>query len=129
MNKKKILFPILCILFLIVSLLHVLYASFVQRGLYLDGSLWFVDLLNSISQGSYHFPTDSNHPRTMINFIQAFPTLILGNIFGCTSKYLLSFTYSLTLFLTPLLLLFWNYRLTKRTKNKAIFFFALLEYC
>ena len=129
MNKKKFLFPILCILFLIVSLLHVLYASFVQRGLYLDGSVHFIALLNSIAQGQYNIPADSNHTRFITSFLQTFPTLILGNIFGCTSKYLLSFTYSLTLFLTPLLLLFWNYRLTKRTKNKAIFFFALLEYC
>lgn len=130
MNKEqKTFFISLSFIFLVISIIHVLYAAYIQRGLYMDGSVYFIKLLNIINSGQWSIPVDINHPRFCVLAIQSFPTLILGNLFGCSNKYALSFTYSLTQFGVPLLLLFWNYRLTKRTRNKAIFFFALLEYC
>lgn len=120
---------ILGLLLILVSVIFVFYASCSQRGLYSDGSFYFMQLLDNISKGNFSIVHNSDRARFFIQFLQSFPVLLTGNLFIINSKITLSTIYSFTLFAVPLLVLFWNYQLTKRTKEYGIFFWSVFTYC
>ena len=95
----------------------------------MDGSYWFIYMLNSIDLNQFNFPSDSYHCRYIINFIQHIPVVAAGILFHIKNKFIVSYLYSFILFSLPLFLLFFNYILTKRTKQFAIFFWSLFSYC
>ena len=126
-EKPKSL-EILSILFIIISLIHVFYASCSQRALEVDGSVYFINLLNNISNGLWQFYSDSNHPRNQVQWIIETPLLFSGLILHIKSKLTLAVIYSFGAFFTPLIALFWNYELTKRTKQYAVLFWSIFCY-
>ena len=115
--------------FVLISIVYTFYASFSQRGLFLDGSYYMMYLLDNISNNDFSVFISILRPRAAVEWLQQFPTVFLGIVLGIKSKLTLSTIFSLTLFLTPLLALFWNYQLTKRTKEYGILFWSIFTYC
>lgn len=115
-------------LFLIVTMVYIIYSSIVLRGAYIDGGLQEMILLNKFSTGHYMVYTDPIHLRFFVNFIEQLPMAIGYFIFHIKSKYWLSFLYSLPTFLFPVLLLWWNYKLSERTKRYDIFVLSIFIY-
>lgn len=124
-KKHKFLLSI----FIISALISILFACIVQRCMYLDGGLWFNIMLDKISHGSYGlFDDTANHPRLFGNLINQFLVNFTYYILQIKNKYILSFSYSLSLFLFPLLATWWNYKLSDRTKRFDIAFWTLFVY-
>lgn len=116
------------VLFLVVTAVYVVYSSIILRGAYIDGGLQELILLNKFSTGHYMVYTDPYHTRFFVNFIEQLPMAIGYFVFHIKSKYWLSFLYSLPTFLFPLLLLWWNYKLSERTKRYDIFVLSVFTY-
>lgn len=126
-QKKSIKF--FSIVFVIISVISLFYASFSQRGLYCDGSFYLIELLNNIADNKFSFVYDPYHPRMFVLILTEIPTLIAGILFKVSDKITLATIYSFTQFALPLLGLWWNYELTKRTKQHAVLFWSVFSYC
>ena len=50
-------------LFIVVSIVHVFYAAFVNRGMYYDGTFYMLLRLDLFSRGIYNIIFDPEHPR------------------------------------------------------------------
>ncbi len=125
-NNKE--FLILKYIFISVSLFFIFYAAYTMRGLYEDGSFYMIEQLNNFSRSIYRIhPNYTEHPRFMIVFLLQFP-LWICNFIGLTDKKFLMAVFSFTQFFLPLLVLWWNYRLSLRTKRIDIFFWHLFTY-
>ncbi|MCR5260959.1 MAG: hypothetical protein K6C94_03900 [Candidatus Gastranaerophilales bacterium] len=120
---------ILGLIFTLLSLIFVFYAACSQRGLYSDGSVYFLQLLNNISSDKFGLIFTHERARFFIQGLQELPVLLTGLIFVIKSKMTPATVYSLTLFLLPLVVLWWNFELTKRTKEYGIFFWSVFTYC
>lgn len=116
------------ILAVLITAVHVIYASLTQRGAYLDGALWILVLLNKFSSGNYIVVTDPGHTRFFINFLNQLPMAIGYFILSIKSKYWLSVLFSLPLFLYPPLLIWWNYKLSQRTERYDLFVLSVFIY-
>lgn len=116
------------IIAVILTVIHVLYASFSQRAAYMDGALVTVQLLDLCDVNYYTVLTDAIHPRFFMYFINQFPVVLSYFVFGIKSKYWLSFICSLSVFCIPLLILLWNFFVSKRTKRYDIFVISIFVY-
>ena len=119
-------------IFIAVSLVFVIYATITMRGLYLDGSFYMLCMLNDLAQHDYSdILPDFSVPRVRfcILFLQKLPVFFANVILGIEHKKILIMTYSCGQFIMPLLILWWNYILTKRTKRTDILFLSLFNYC
>lgn len=126
-NDKKI--QILISIFVILSIVHILLASFVLRGAVSDGGLWIPYLMDKFSDGLWFFESATScRVRFFINFFNQLPINAAHHIFHIDSKYWLSFWYSLPLFLFPFLFPFWHYRLAKRTQRYDLVVFSIALY-
>ena len=66
------------------------------------------------------------HPRFFAFWITHMPANITGFLFrNFTDKITYATIYSFALFAIPVLGLWWNYELTKRTKQYAVLFFSI----
>ncbi|MBQ2645585.1 hypothetical protein IJG14_08460 [bacterium] len=119
---------LLGVIFTLISIFYAFYASCSQRGLFMDGAFYFIQLLNNISNKDFSFIYNPEKSRLMVQCLQELPVLFAGIALGIKSKITLSTIYSLTLFGLPLLALWWNYELTKRTKEYAILFWSIFTY-
>lgn len=126
-NSKTVKF--LAIIFVILTIVHVLYAAYSLRGLYLDYAFLMAKLLDNISLGRFSICCDTNHPRFAMEMIQQLPVLTAGIIFKISSKKALLLLHSLLCFGLPVLALYWNYKLTQRTKQWGILFWSVFSYC
>lgn len=115
-------------LFIFVSIINILYSILSQNGLYADGSYFFVSTLSNISANFFYVTSDPDHPRKVVSLIQYLPILTIGILFNIKSKLILSYIFSFGLYAIPLILLFLNYKLTKRTKQYSILFWSLFSY-
>lgn len=120
---------ILSLIFVILSVIYTFYASCSQRGLFLDGSYYLIQMLENISNNKFEVFTSIYRPRVMTQVLQEFPTVFLGIVLGIKSKIVLANIFSFTMFGLPLLALWWNFELTKRTKEYGIFFWSFFTYC
>lgn len=127
--KEDKLLKILKWLFVIISILHVVYATITMRGLYEDGAFCMLDQLNRFSLGIYLPTIDTEHPRFFILALLQLPIILANALFSVSDKKTLMMIFSCSHFLLPLIALYWNYILAKRTKRPDIFFFCLLTYC
>ncbi len=123
-EKNKWLF----IIVVIAAIINVTYSVVVQRGVYLDGATLFLSALNKYASSSFEFAVNDYQPRFFLQSIIQLPMAISYSYFGVKSKHILSLLFSLSLFLYPLLLLLWNYKLTQKTKRYDIFVFSILVY-
>lgn len=129
MNKKiDLSVKILGLIFIIISLCSVFFAACSQRGLYLDGAVFFMKILDNYSSGNYTFFQDIYHPRFFVAALQQLPLILAAVVFHIKSKITLATIYSFAMFFFPLLFLWWNYELTKRTKQYAILFWSVFFY-
>ena len=113
--EKNKQFNILKWIFIIISLVHIVYATIVFRGLYEDGSVWIVQLLNNLANGSCQLEIDWGHPRFMIVALIEIPVLFASKFLYIHNKFSLMHIFTFFQFFLPLLALYWNYKLTKRT--------------
>lgn len=128
MNKKiDLSVKILGLIFIIISLCSVFFAACSQRGLYLDGAVFFMNILDNYSSGNYTFFQDIYHPRFFVAALQQLPLILAAVVFHIKSKITLATIYSFAMFFFPLLFLWWNYELTKRTKQYAILFWSVFS--
>lgn len=127
-KKYGSIIKILGLIFVIISIIHIFYTSCSQRGLYLDGSVFLMQMLDDISNRDFKFYSDPNHVRLFVNALQELPLLLCGLILHVKNKITLANIYSLTQFFIPFLLLWWNYSLTKRTKQHAVLFWSIFVY-
>lgn len=126
-NDKNIRF--LGGLFVIVSVFYVFYAACSLMGLYFDGAFYFLHIFENILNNKFSFCTCDYHPRAISQWVLEFPTLFSGIVLGIKSKTTLATIYSFTLISLPLIALWWNYELTKRTKETGILFWSVFTYC
>ena len=128
MNSKQTqITKFLAIIFILLSIFHMFYASSSLRVLYIDGSSYCAKLIDNISNGIFGFVVDESHPRVCAMALSQFIALIVGLLFNI-SKNTIAILYSFGVFLMPLLALWWNYTLTKRTKQYSILFWSLFSY-
>lgn len=117
------------LLFTIITIFYVFYASCSQRGLYLDGSYLFLMFMNKLADGVYSITPYIEHPRVMIYYLEHIPMDIVGYFFrGFTDKITYATIFSFTMYALPVLGLWWNYELTKRTKQYAVLFWSIFTY-
>lgn len=123
--KEKTI-KILFIIFLILTIVSIIYASITQRGILFDGTLYFIKLLNSFPQDNWTFSLIASRPRLSIFILSQIPINIAYNILGINSKYWLGVAFSLPLFLFPALITYFNYILARRSKRYDIFVISLM---
>lgn len=124
-NKQ---FVFLFTIFIVISLIHILYATLSMRGMYEDGGFYMIKMLNNISDNIFYFYYDNGHPRFFISFLHELPVLASGIILGIKNKYILMGIYSFFQFFLPFIALLWNFQLTKRTKRYDILFWSIFCY-
>lgn len=118
------------LLFTIISIFYVFYASCSQRVLYLDGSYYLILFLNKLADEVFSLTVYLEHPRVMVYYLEHLPMDIVGYFFrGLTDKITYATIFSFTVFVLPILGLWWNYELTKRTKQYAVLFWSVFTYC
>lgn len=116
-------------LFVLITVFYVFYAACSQRALYLDGSFWFIMHLNRFGDNVFEIKSFIEHPRVVVFFLEHLPISITAFLFrDLTDKITYSTIYSFTMFTLPVLGLWWNFELTKRTKQYAVWFFSLFTY-
>ena len=124
-NKR---FKILFIIFILLSVIHIVYATITMRGLYCDGAFIMLEQLNNFSSKIYKLTIDSAHPRFMMSFLMQFPVMIAHALFHIKNKFVLTGIYSFVQFAIPVILSLFNFMLTKRTKRLDILFWNIFTY-
>ncbi len=126
--RKNKQFMFLFIIFIIISFVHILYATLSMRGMYEDGGFYMIEMLNNISNNIFRFSYDNGHPRFFISILHQLPVFVSGIILGIKNKYVLMGIYSFSQFFIPFLALLWNFKLTQRTKRYDILFWSIFCY-
>lgn len=126
-NNKQ--YKILLFVFIVISIIHVVYATVTMRGMYLDGGFYTLQLLQNISDKVYTPVVDYSHTRFFIQYLQEIPVYIANVLFHVNNKFALMMVYSFGLFAMPLLALWWNFKLTERTGRTDVLLWSLFNYC
>ncbi len=126
--EKNKQFNILKWIFIIISFIHIGYATIVLRGIYEDGSFYIIELLNHLANGSMELQIDWEHPRFFMLAFMELPVVFAYKILLISNKFILMHIYTFVQFFLPLLILYWNYKLTKRTGRTDILFWNLFIY-
>lgn len=126
-NNKQ--YRILLLVFIVISIIHVVYATVTMRGMYLDGGFYTLQLLQNISDKVYAPVADYSHTRLFIQYLQEIPVYIANVLFHVNNKFALMMVYSFGLFAMPLLALWWNFKLTERTGRTDVLLWSLFNYC
>lgn len=121
-------FKILGCIFILISILHVAYATITMRGMYEDGGDYMFNILNNIPHKNYVVVTDYDHTRFCIAALIDYPIYLLNIIFPIHNKFFLMMFFTFNMLGFPLLALWWNYNLTKRTQRLDIFYWSLFTY-
>lgn len=120
---------ILIFIFTTTIIINAIIACLVGRSLYLDGSLQFNAILNQLSFGHYGLFDDwQHHPRLYVNFINQLLINFSYYILQIKTKSLLLVAHALPLFALPPLALWWNYKLSQKTKRFDIALWSLFVY-
>ena len=113
--KDKTIF-LLFTIFIVLSIIHIVFATAINRGLFADGFLYVPEILDKLSLQGYGFQLIEDRTRIFINFVNQLP-MNIGYWLGIESKKILLFLFSLPLFLFPFLVNLYNIILAKRTKR------------
>ena len=130
-KENNIALKITAGIFAAVSLFFVIYATITMRGLYLDGSYFMLRMLSNLSQHNYSdilLNFSEPYVRFCIMFLLNLPVVFADVVLCIENKNILMMIYSCGQFIMPLLILWWNYSLTKRTKRTDILFLSLFNY-
>ena len=101
-NNKKYL--VIFWIFIVFSVLHIIYATITMRGMYEDASFYILSMLQNMADGNVAIIYDSHHPRCAISFLTQIPVYFSHFVLGIDNKFILLKIYSLILFLFPLIL-------------------------
>ena len=107
--KENKQFKILFIIFILLSVIHIVYATITMRGLYCDGAFIMLEQLNNFSSKIYKLTIDSAHPRFMMSFLIFFPVKIAHALFHLIIKFVLTYIYFFVYFFFLLILFFFLY--------------------
>lgn len=124
--KDKAIFLLFSI-FIVLSIIHIIFAASINRGLFGDGFVYVPEILDKLSIQGYGFQLIEDRTRIFINFINQLP-INIGYWCGIESKKILLFLFSLPLFLFPFLVNLYNIHLAKRTKRYDIVLYSLIVY-
>lgn len=125
-NNKQ--FKTLAWIFIIISIIHVVYATITMRGMYMDGGFFMISMLDNMSNNNYDFIYDPGHPRFFIWILNQIPVYFANWALLVNNKFALMMISSFTHFALPLLALFWSWTLCKRNKRSDIFLWNLFAY-
>ena len=125
-NNKQ--FKTLAWIFIIVSMIHVIYATITMRGMYMDGGFYMISMFNNMAHDNYNFIYDSGHPRLFMMFINQTPVYFANWALRVNNKQALMMLYSFSQFAIPILTLFWSWLLCKRTNRQDLFLWNLFTY-
>lgn len=115
-------------IFIIVSIVHILYATITMRGMYLDACAWMVKLLDNMANN--HVATiKMSEARSITVAIPQIPVLASYFLLGIKNKTTLVMIYCFSQFFLPFLFLGLHYKLTIRTKKYEVFLLNLFVYC
>ena len=121
-------FKTLFIIFIVISAIHILFATLTYRGLYMDSSGFMLDMLNSFSNNKLGLAIDPSRSRFSILLIQEVLVVIAYHIFTIKNKFILMGIYSFAQIAFPFLILIWNYYISKRTGKINVFYWSLMTY-
>ena len=116
--KNKI-FKFLFWIFILISIIHIAYAIYTNRGMYMDASYYILTQLCNLAQNKYTIIIDSYHTRFFIMGLLQIPVM-LAYLIGIKSKFFLMGLYSFAQVGFPFLFLLCNYFLTKRTQRTDV---------
>ena len=87
-------YKVLMWIFIIISIVHVIYATITMRGMYEDGAFYMIDQLNSYSNGIFKISSDYSHPRFCIMALLELPSIFSFYILSIHNKYALMMIFS-----------------------------------
>ena len=115
--------------FIVITCVHIFYAVITMRGMYIDGAFYFIKLLNSFANNNLYISTDIGHPRYFIWLLTQVPVIFANFVLFLHNKYALMMLYTFTQLALPLILIFLQYKLSKRTGRLDLYFWSLFSYC
>ena len=124
--KENKILNVLKWIFVIVTLIHIIYATVTMRGMYMDGSFFMVDILNKCSNHIYNVTYFPAHTKFLMYVVLQLPVIL--SQFVIKNKFALMMIFSFVQFAIPVLALWFNYRLTKRTGRYDVLFWNLFCY-
>ena len=119
---------VLSIIFLIVSLFFCFYAAICRYGLYLDGEIFILDILDKLADNKPGFFFMDWRTRQSITFLQDIFVNIAYYIFHIENKAILINIYCFTLVFLPFSIILLQYILAKRSKRYDIVIFNIILY-
>ncbi len=124
--KNKYLLLTLALLLVI----HTVLATIAQRGIFADAALDMLKILDALSNGDlgFSYRINSPHPRAIINFFYQLPVNIAYFVFNVHNKQTLMSIFSMSMFASPLLALFYNFHISARAKRWDIAIIGLSFY-
>lgn len=125
-NNKQ--FKTLAWIFIIVSMIHVIYATITMRGMYMDGGFFMMCMFNNMAHDNYNFIYDPGHPRFFMMILNQIPVYFANWALLVKNKQTLMMLYSFSQFAIPLLTLWWSWSLCKRTNRQDLFLWNLFTY-
>lgn len=125
--KNKI-YRVVFVAFIIVSLIHIIYATVTCRALYLDGSFYLISQLNNLGIGDFNYVINLKQTRFFMMMLLQLPVMISYHFLFVKSKFVLMLIYSFTQFILPFAALMYNFYLTKRTGRIDVLFWNLFTY-
>ncbi len=120
-------FKVLKYLFIAISFISIIYATITMRGIYNDGTYYMINILNNLANNNYTPVIDPDHPRIAMLILMQLP-LWICHFLHLDNKFFLMQLFTFTQLFLPLLILFWNYKLSQRTNRPDIFFWHLFVY-
>lgn len=124
--KNDNIFKFLLIIFITVSLIHIVVATIVQRALTVDGLYFFWEL---ISSKSFYVSYDEQvNMRFFSCLVLELPFLISKWMLGIKNSDVLLDIYSFSLFFMPFIIPLFNFILAKRTKRYDIVALSIILY-
>lgn len=125
---KDKLYKNIFIFFIVISIVHIIYATVTFRGMYMDGASYMLSLLNNLGNRELKFVIDNSHPRFFMMALTQIPMMISAGFLFIKSKTILMLIYCFTQFFLPFGALLYNFYLTKRTGRTDVLFWNLFTY-
>lgn len=120
---------ILLFVFVLISIIHVVYSTMTLRALTADGASYMLCLLNSLSDNKFLPIVDNQHPRYFILSLLQIPVIFSYYVLKIQDKFALLGIFSCVSYLIPLLILWLESFLAKRNERYDIFLLSLFNYC
>lgn len=98
-----------------------------MRGIYNDGTYYMLNILNNLANNDYTPAIDPDHPRKAVLILIQFP-LWICNLLHLNGKNFLMQVFTFSQLFIPLLILYWNFKLSQKTNRPDIFFWHLFVY-